>query len=151
MGRKPDCPASGWKIAKDTKTEELLLFHPSAQPEYSRTPAQRKRYQEIATVASRRDAEQFLAYKELGLTADAVAFLKLEHDVRQATERGTCIRPEELQEKVIEVQKETGRTCFGSCHSLDLAPACFTCYERRQETWSMCACIKSIMDGKSKH
>lgn len=126
------------------------MFHPSAQPVYSKTVSQRKRYLEIATVASKKDAEQFLGIKELGLTVDAVAYLKLEHDVKQAITRKTCIRPDELKEKVIQVHKETGRTCFGSCHSLEQAPACFTCYNSRQETWSMCACVKCVMDAKTQ-
>lgn len=132
-----------WILAQDTKTQNILSYQQTKRPDMSTTRA-KARYKQIGTMKSEDDAELFIAFKEMGLSPDAVAYLNHEHVITTALEKGCCADLKQLKEMSARVKKETGRSCFGNCKSLDGDSSCSRCFSMLNPTWSLCASIKCI-------
>lgn len=142
--RKSAADAESWHLVVDTTTKKILTYNPATQPDVKRHVGEAQRYEELGILRKREDAEQFRQYKEIGLLPDAVAYLSCEHATKSALQAGATVQFESLAQMVSSVKKETGRKCFGSCMSLEGAPACAICFSSLNKTWSLCACVKCL-------
>lgn len=145
--RKNSDPES-WKIARNLKTGELLVFHPSAEPDILGL-AMRKtnpEYEILGEFAEKADADFFVQYKELKIPADAAAYIICEREIRRKFESGNSVELQTLQKMVNSTQEETGRTCFGHCQSMVGSKACNTCFVSRKTTWELCTAVKCITE-----
>lgn len=145
MGRSA-VPES-WRIFRDKETGQIYCVEPTKEPSYGR----KKKYELLGSLNEKKDAEQFCEYKKLGLSADAIAYLEMEHrlhDEFHGTENN--IDAEQLYKMSEAVQEETGRPCFGKCRSMEHeAQACFLCYQNMQQTiWTQCATVKILLEMK---
>lgn len=165
MGRKSDMPKEHWLVVKHIQTGVYIVFYKNERPDITKQIG--RQYEYIAEFQFKEDAERFREFMALPLRVDALAYLRYEHLTIRSPEM-TAAMIEQLNadlessddvdapastsifsKMVSGIQKETGRVCFGECHSLDGAPACYLCYTERPSTWSLCAvtkCFKSHAD-----
>ena len=142
MARGRSTPET-WRIVMEKRTGRVMTFNPAVNPEMT-LASEKKKYEELGKFNREKDAENFCQYRELGLLPDAVAYLSLERNIRHKIVCENQINQKELDALVNAVREESGRTCFGTCKSLDGAPACATCFTHLQKTWELCASIKCI-------
>lgn len=138
------------KILRDVKTGTLYVRDHDTVGDGRRlrsdVAAVASRYQDVGTMRQRADADFFVLTAELGLSPDAIAYLKQEHDLGDLTGGGSkiSVSEEELEKRCRAIREETGRTCFGRCDSLGSSQACALCYLAQRATWSICAQVSSL-------
>lgn len=148
MGRRKNEPEL-WHIIADKETKELIIFHPSAQPEYTTSEA-KKKYTHIGALTAKEDAEMLCQYKESGLKPDAIAFLQCEHTLRNTKVEEESKTADDIQTLVEAVRQGTGRLCFGKCKSMEESPACAECYRSLRHTWVLCASVKCLVGSNEE-
>lgn len=150
MPRKPNASTS-WLILRDRHTGHLSVRNPEEGIDGRRLRADvnaiNDRYQKVGIMQQRDDADFFVLSAELGLTADAIAYLKLEHDMGMALLSGSKVAAEDLDMRIHAIRKETGRACFGQCDSLNHTATCALCYAEQRETWKICAQTSCCLRG----
>lgn len=129
-----------WHIVRDTETDGMICFHPSRQMSL----AGNSRYVDVGRLTSEQDAELFIRCKALNLAPDAIEYLCCEHDISQTIDKTTDVNAEPLNEILTSIREESGRTCFGHCHSMEGCAACATCHKILYETWRLCAYLCAI-------
>lgn len=144
MARKKGVTTDTWSIAQNKKTDEVIVFQQDPED------VSRKTHTYLGFLNKREDAEAFRQYKELGIAPDAVAFLCKEHNLRKMDQNREAVDEEKLAELVDEVKISSGRTCFGSCKSIETSTACAICYEDLRSTWELCATICCLMAEKKQ-
>ena len=142
MARQKRINPDSWMIAQDKETDEILIFQQS-DPE-AKTATGRRRYIDLGNLNKLEDAEAFQQYKELGIAPDAVAFLCTERRIRTLDKARSNIDEEALNRLINDVRVSSGRTCFGTCKSLQGAPACAICFGDLRDTWNLCATIQCL-------
>ena len=138
MGRKrmPDT----FCVVEDIKTGELFCAEPTSQPSFFSSSNMRL----IGRMTDQSDAKEFIKFRELGITCDKIAYLQIEHLIRDNPLAYQSVELQVLDEMCKKAQADTGRSCFGHCHSLEESPPCALCYSDINKTWRLCAPVDAL-------